>query len=59
LALLLEVPGASVLAALFLGQVPPIAAMAGLAVIVAGTALVVVSDRGRQQGPARGRVWTD
>jgi drug/metabolite transporter (DMT)-like permease len=42
LALLLEVPGASVLAALLLGQVPPLAAMVGLAVILAGTALVVL-----------------
>jgi drug/metabolite transporter (DMT)-like permease len=42
LALLLEVPGASVLAALLLGQVPPPAAMVGLAVILAGTALVVL-----------------
>jgi drug/metabolite transporter (DMT)-like permease len=42
LALLLEVPGASVLAAALLGQVPPPAAVAGLLVVLAGTALVVV-----------------
>lgn len=45
LALLLEVPGASLLAALFLGQVPPAGALAGLVVILAGMALVVVGDR--------------
>jgi drug/metabolite transporter (DMT)-like permease len=41
LALLLEVPGASLLAALFIGQVPPLAAGLGLAVIVTGMALVI------------------
>ena len=45
LALLLEVPGASLLAALLLGQVPPVAAVAGLLVILAGTALVIVGNR--------------
>jgi drug/metabolite transporter (DMT)-like permease len=45
LALLLEVPGASLLAALILGQLPPVAALAGLAVMVAGMALVIVSNR--------------
>ena len=45
LALLLEVPGASLLAAAFLGQVPPLAAVAGLLVILAGTALVIVGNR--------------
>jgi drug/metabolite transporter (DMT)-like permease len=45
LALLLEVPGASVLAAVLLGQVPPPAAVAGLLVVLAGTALVVVGNR--------------
>ncbi len=43
LALLLEVPGASVLAALILGQSPPAAALVGLLVILAGMALVVLS----------------
>jgi drug/metabolite transporter (DMT)-like permease len=46
LALLLEVPGAALLAALILGQQPPVAALAGLAVMVAGMALVIVSNRG-------------
>ena len=45
LALLLEVPGAALLAALILGQQPPAAALAGLAVMVAGMALVIVSNR--------------
>jgi drug/metabolite transporter (DMT)-like permease len=45
LVLLLEVPGASVLAAAILGQIPPPGAVAGLVVILAGTALVVLGDR--------------
>jgi drug/metabolite transporter (DMT)-like permease len=45
LALLLEVPGASLLAALFLGQTPPPAALVGLLVILAGMALVVFNNR--------------
>jgi drug/metabolite transporter (DMT)-like permease len=45
LALLLEVPGASLLAAALLGQVPPVGAAVGLVVIVAGMALVVVNNR--------------
>jgi drug/metabolite transporter (DMT)-like permease len=44
LALLLEVPGASLLAAAILGQVPPVGAAVGLVVIVAGMALVVVNN---------------
>jgi drug/metabolite transporter (DMT)-like permease len=53
LALLLEVPGAALLAALILGQVPPVAAAAGLVVILAGMALVVVNNRapGLEQAP--------
>ena len=46
LALLLEVPGATLLAAGILGQVPRLTALVGLAMILAGTALVVVLDRG-------------
>jgi drug/metabolite transporter (DMT)-like permease len=46
LALLLEVPGASLLAAAFLGQVPPTAAVAGLTLTLAGMALVILGDRG-------------
>jgi drug/metabolite transporter (DMT)-like permease len=45
LVLLLEVPGASVLAAVILGQVPPPAAAVGLVVILGGTALVVLNTR--------------
>ncbi len=39
--LLLEVPGAALLAAVFLGQAPPVAVYAGIAFICAGLALVV------------------
>ncbi len=46
LALLLEVPGAALLAAVILGQVPPPGAVVGLVVILAGMALVVVNNRG-------------
>ena len=45
LALLLEVPGAALLAAAILGQVPPVGALVGLVVIVAGMALVIVNNR--------------
>ena len=45
LALLLEVPGASLLAAAFLGQVPPVGAVAGLVVILAGMTLVILHHR--------------
>lgn len=45
LALLLEVPGASLLAAWFLGQMPSAGALVGLGVILAGMALVVVNNR--------------
>ena len=45
LALLLEVPGAALLAALILGQVPPLGAAAGLLVILAGMAMVIVNNR--------------
>ena len=53
LALLLEVPGAALLAALILGQVPPGGAVVGLAVILAGMALVILNDRspGVDQAP--------
>ena len=46
LALLLEVPGAALLAALILAQQPPAAALAGLALMLAGMALVIVGNRG-------------
>jgi drug/metabolite transporter (DMT)-like permease len=45
LALLLEVPGASVLAAVILGQVPPPEAVVGLVVILSGMAMVIVNGR--------------
>jgi drug/metabolite transporter (DMT)-like permease len=43
LALLLEIPGAALLAAAFLGQVPPGGVFAGLAMILAGMAAVIVT----------------
>jgi drug/metabolite transporter (DMT)-like permease len=49
LALLLEVPGASLLAGIFLDQRPPFATYVGLAVILAGTALVVRAAPPRDQ----------
>lgn len=45
LALLLEVPGASLIAALLLGQYPPSGAVAGLLVILAGMTTVVLGNR--------------
>jgi drug/metabolite transporter (DMT)-like permease len=47
LALLLEVPGAALIAAFLLGQRPPAAALLGLAVMLAGLVLVIVGNRGR------------
>jgi drug/metabolite transporter (DMT)-like permease len=44
-AILLETPGAALIAALWLGQTPPVAAYPALAVILAGLALVVLADR--------------
>lgn len=54
LTLLLEVPGASLLAAAILGQVPPLGAVAGLVVILVGMAIVIVGGRGPafEQAPA-------
>lgn len=49
--LLLEVPGAALLAAVFLGQAPPVAVYAGLALICVGLAIVVTS-RSRAATPA-------
>lgn len=45
LALLLEVPGAALLAAWLLDQRPPAGALVGLAVIVTGMALVILGNR--------------
>ena len=44
--LLLEVPGAALLAAVFLGQAPPVAVYAGLVLILAGLAIVVTARTG-------------
>ncbi|MEU7109222.1 DMT family transporter [Streptomyces sp. NPDC046215] len=44
-AILLESPGAALIAALWLGQLPPVAAYPALAVILAGLALVIMADR--------------
>jgi drug/metabolite transporter (DMT)-like permease len=46
LALLLEVPGAALIAAFLLDQRPPAAALLGLAVMLAGLVLVIVGNRG-------------
>lgn len=43
LALLLEIPGAALLAAAFLGQVPPVGVFVGLVMILAGMAVVIVT----------------
>ncbi len=45
LALLLEVPGASLLAAALLGQVPPPGAVLGTGLVLAGVSLVIVTNR--------------
>lgn len=45
LALLLEVPGAAILAAVILGQQPPAVALLGLAVMLSGMALVIIGNR--------------
>ncbi|MEU9194431.1 DMT family transporter [Streptomyces hundungensis] len=45
-AILLETPGAALIAALWLGQQPPVLAYPALAVILAGLALVVRAGRG-------------
>ena len=45
LVVLLEVPGAALLAAAFLGQRPPLGVFAGLALVLAGVALVVIAGR--------------
>jgi drug/metabolite transporter (DMT)-like permease len=44
-AILLETPGAALIAALWLGQTPPSAAYPALGVILAGLALVILADR--------------
>ncbi|WP_435837683.1 DMT family transporter [Streptantibioticus parmotrematis] len=49
-AILLETPGAALIAAVWLGQRPPLAVYPGLVVILAGLALVILS--GRREGRA-------
>jgi drug/metabolite transporter (DMT)-like permease len=44
-AILLETPGAALIAALWLGQTPPAAAYPALGVILTGLALVILADR--------------
>ncbi|BBA99904.1 hypothetical protein RVR_6729 [Actinacidiphila reveromycinica] len=46
-AILLETPGAALIAGLWLGQTPPAAAYPALAVILGGLALVILADRRR------------
>jgi len=46
--ILLEVPGAALLAAVFLGQAPPIAVYGGLALICGGLAIVVSAQEERE-----------
>ncbi len=48
--ILLETPGAALIAALWLGQHPPAAAYPALGVILLGLALVVLDGRGRRGG---------
>ncbi|MFI0814565.1 DMT family transporter [Streptomyces sp. NPDC021098] len=48
-AILLETPGAALIAAVWLGQRPPVAAYPALAVILGGLALVVLADRKRPE----------
>jgi len=50
MAILLEVPGAAVIAALWLGQTPPLAAIPAAALLLAGIAMVV-GTRGRSAAP--------
>ena len=52
LAILLEIPGAALLAAAFLGQVPPPGVFVGLVLILVGMALVVLEGPDRTDEPA-------
>ena len=51
LVILLEVPTATVIAAVWLGQVPPLAALPAAALIVAGVAVVVTSRQATGEPP--------
>jgi drug/metabolite transporter (DMT)-like permease len=60
LLILLEIPGAAILAAVFLGQVPPAGTYAGLVLILAGLAVVVLAQsRTRQRGQLRAGIAAD
>jgi drug/metabolite transporter (DMT)-like permease len=52
LTILLEIPGASLIAAAWLGQVPRLAAFVGLALILAGIAVVILSSPRSAEGEA-------
>ncbi|MGW2328941.1 DMT family transporter [Streptomyces sp. NPDC001700] len=52
-AILLETPGAALIAAVWLGQQPPVAAYPALAVILAGLVLVILGDRKQRPGEPR------
>ena len=56
LALLLEVPGASLIAAVILGQVPSPAAVAGLLVVLAGHGAGGRRQPGRRRAAGAGRL---
>jgi drug/metabolite transporter (DMT)-like permease len=51
LAILLETPGAAIVAWVWLGQQPPALIIPGAALVLAGIALVVLSRRGLSPGP--------
>lgn len=54
LAILLEVPGAALVAWLWLGQTPPVAVLPGAALVMAGLAVVVLAGaRARQRAASR------
>jgi drug/metabolite transporter (DMT)-like permease len=60
LLILLEIPGAAILAAVFLGQAPPAGTYAGLVLILAGLAVVVLAQsRTRQRGQPRAGIAAD
>jgi drug/metabolite transporter (DMT)-like permease len=52
LAILLEIPGAALIAGVFLGQLPPVGVFAGLGMILAGMALVILNGPDRSDEPA-------
>jgi drug/metabolite transporter (DMT)-like permease len=51
--MLLEVPGACLIGWLWLGQVPPLASVPGLVVLVSGVFVVLVGARGQGRGGTR------